>query len=115
MNGDVLTTIDVAGMVARHAAQGAAMTVATQRRAVHIDYGVLDHDAAGRITAYTEKPSLHYVVSAGVNLVSAQARSLLRHGERCDIPTLVQRLLASGKVVAAYESEAYWRDIGRPA
>jgi len=115
MNGDVLTTIDIAAMAALHAQKRAVMTVATQRRSVHIDYGVLEEDGDGRITGYTEKPSLHYVVSAGVNLIGARARDRLRRGERCDIPTLVQLLIGDGETVAAYESDAYWRDIGRPA
>ena len=115
MNGDVLTTIDIAAMAALHAEKRAVMTVATQRRSVHIDYGVLDHNEDGRIVGYTEKPSLHYVVSAGVNLIGAQARARLQRGERCDVPTLVQRLIGDGETVAAYESDAYWRDIGRPA
>lgn len=115
MNGDVLTTIDVVAMAGRHAQQRAAMTVATQRRSVKIDYGVLEEDLEGRVTGYTEKPSLKYVVSAGVNIISARARALLKRGESCDIPTLVQRLISSGATVAAYESDAYWRDIGRPS
>ena len=77
--------------------------------------GVLEQHGDGRITGYTEKPSIHYVVSAGVNLIGARARALLRRGERCDVPTLVQRLIGEGEIVAGYESDAYWRDIGRPA
>src|SRR5207247_6355959 len=77
MNGDVLTTIDITSMAALHAEKRAVMTVATQRRSVHIDYGVLEQHGDGRITGYTEKPSIHYVVSAGVNLIGARARALL--------------------------------------
>jgi len=54
-------------------------------------------------------------VSAGVNLISAEARLALRHGEPCDIPALVTRLIDRGSRVRAYHSEAYWRDIGRPS
>src|SRR5690349_3090149 len=115
MNGDVLTTIDIRAMTMRHRRQSAAMTVAIQRRAVQIDYGVLQLSDGSRITGYDEKPSLHYAVSAGVNLVSARARAFLREGEQCDIPTLVGRLIEAGELVLGYESDAYWRDIGRPS
>jgi len=115
MNGDVLSTVDIAGMVRVHAATGAAMTVATQKRSVHIDYGVLDVGDDGLISRYTEKPSLHYAVSAGINLIGARARRVLRPDESCDVPTLVQRLLAANERLAAYYSDAYWRDIGRPS
>jgi NDP-mannose synthase len=114
MNGDILTTIDIEAMARLHRDRGAAMTVATQKREVRIDYGVLEVTREGQITGYNEKPSLQYVVSAGVNLISARARRLLRPGERCDIPTLVTRLIEAGELVLGYHSEAYWRDIGRP-
>jgi len=114
MNGDVLTTIDLAAMARAHLERGAVMTVATQSREVRIDYGVLDADGEGNVAGYREKPTLRYVVSAGVNLIGAEARGTLRRGERCDIPTLVTRLLERGARVATYNSAAYWRDIGRP-
>jgi|SRR5437870_1434737 len=115
MNGDVLTTIGIGAMARLHEERGAAMTVATQRREVRIDYGVLRVQAGGEVVGYEEKPELQYVVSAGVNLVSARARRFLEPGVRCDVPTLVTRLIEAGELVVAYHSEAYWRDIGRPA
>ncbi len=114
MNGDTLTTMDIAAMARLHHERQAVMTVATQSREVHIDYGVLDMDGAGDITGYREKPVLSYVVSAGVNLIGAEARASLRRAERCDIPTLVSRLVEGRARVATYNSGAYWRDIGRP-
>lgn len=114
MNGDVLTTIDIAAMARLHQERRAVMTVATQPREVQIDYGVLDMNAEGNIAGYREKPILKYVVSAGVNLIGAEARANLRRAERCDVPTLVTRLIERGARVATYNSDAYWRDIGRP-
>ena len=114
MNGDTLTTMDIAAMARLHHERKAVMTVATQSRKVRIDYGVLDTNNEQDILGYREKPVLEYVVSAGVNLVSAEGRDSLRRAERCDIPTLVTRLIARRARVATYHSEAYWRDIGRP-
>jgi len=115
MNGDTLTTMDIAAMTRLHQERRAVMTVATQSREVRIDYGVLETDSDGSIVGYREKPALGYVVSAGVNLIGAEARESLRHAERCDIPTLVTRLIERGSRVATYHSEDYWRDIGRPS
>ena len=115
LNGDILTTIDVADMLATHRQHGASMTVATQHREVGIDYGVLDVAENGNIVGYREKPKLSYSVSAGLNLISQDALSHLKPGERCDIPDLVARLLAAGKTVMGFGGDYYWRDIGRPA
>jgi len=114
INGDVLTTIDIAAMARLHQDRRAVMTVATQTREVRIDYGVLDTNGEGNIAGYREKPVLKYIVSAGVNLIGAEARGSLQRAERCDIPSLVTRLIEAGARVATYNSGAYWRDIGRP-
>ena len=98
INGDVLTTADIPAMVDLHARTGAAMTVVAQRREVHVDYGVLDVNDSSVVIGYRGKPSLHYTVSAGVNLVGKEARDYLTAGETCDVPTLVTRLIADGKV-----------------
>lgn len=113
MNGDVLTTIDIAAMARLHHEKKAVMTVATQLREVAIDYGVLEVDGDGDITNYAEKPVLRYLVSAGINVIGAEAVRMLRRGERCDVPTLVTRVVERGMRVATYNSGAYWRDIGR--
>jgi NDP-mannose synthase len=113
VNGDVLTTLDLGAMCRLHRERDAAMTVAIHPRTVQIDYGVLETGTQGDVVGYREKPSLPYAVSMGVNLVSARARTLLVRGERCDIPTLVLRLLERGQRVAGYRCDAYWRDIGR--
>jgi len=114
MNGDILTTMDLGAMAHVHHERGAIMTVATQAREVRIDYGVLETDTEGNINGYREKPVVRYSVSAGVNLISAEARTSLVREERCDIPTLVTHLMERGARVATYASTAYWRDIGRP-
>ncbi len=113
VNGDVLTTIDLAAMCHVHGERDAAMTVAISARTVNIDYGVLETGADGDVVGYREKPSLPYMVSMGVNLVGARARAALAPGVRCDVPTLVLRLLERGERVASFRSDAYWRDIGR--
>jgi NDP-mannose synthase len=115
MNGDVLTTIDIGDMMVLHRQSGAIMTVATQRREVKIDYGVLEIDQSGKIAGYREKPSLFYTVSAGINIMGRRALSHLRAGERCDVPELVGRIVEAGQQVVAYQGDYYWRDIGRPA
>jgi NDP-mannose synthase len=115
INGDVLATVDIRAMVALHVRTDSAMTVVAQQREVNIDYGVLEIDDESLVTGYQEKPSLHYTVSAGVNLVGKRARQQLVAGQPCDVPTLVTRLIEAGERVAAYRSTAYWRDIGRAA
>jgi NDP-sugar pyrophosphorylase family protein len=113
-NGDLLTELDLGALVAHHQAQGAALTVAVHRKPVKLSLGVLDIDAAGRITRYTEKPEFRYDVSMGVYVYDARALGYITEGEYLDFPDLVARLIAAGETVAAFRTDAYWLDIGNP-
>ena len=114
MNGDLLTTLDYGALLAYHQEQRPLATIATHERVVRIDYGVIDSDRAGRIVAYTEKPTLPYRVSMGIYLFDPAVLDLLTPGAYCDFPELVQRLLARDLAVLSYPFTGYWLDIGRP-
>ncbi len=113
-NGDLLTSLDFASLVAHHRATGAAITVAVHRKPVKLGLGVLEIDDGGRITRYAEKPEFLYDVSMGVYVYDARALAHIAPGEYLDFPDLVARLLAAGDTVAAYRTDAYWLDIGNP-
>ncbi|GAB3336900.1 sugar phosphate nucleotidyltransferase [Micromonospora halotolerans] len=113
MNGDVLTDLDYADVLARHAGSGAPLTVATYRRSVKIDFGVLEL-AGDKVTSFSEKPVLHYRVSMGVYGLS---RSTIAHypvGQPFGFDQLVLDLLGRGEPPTGYEFDGYWLDIGRP-
>jgi NDP-sugar pyrophosphorylase family protein len=113
INGDTLTDMSMAEAYAAHDS-GDAITICANRRSVGIDFGVLETDGAGYLSTYTEKPTLQYKVSMGVNVVSAWAvGAYISRGERLDLPGLVEKLLAAGQRVRVREVEAYWLDLGR--
>jgi NDP-sugar pyrophosphorylase family protein len=114
MNGDVLTTLDYSRVVQHHLASEAALTIATCRKRVKIDLGVIQTDPTSQVTAYTEKPEFEYLVSMGVYLYEPRALHLISENESLDFPDLVNRLLVAGEKVATYTWEGYWLDIGRP-
>jgi NDP-sugar pyrophosphorylase family protein len=114
MNGDLLTDLDFNKLVSFHRENGAVMTIATQRRDVKIDFGVLKFDDAGRITDYVEKPEHFYDVSMGVYVYEPSVLRYIVAGEYLDFPDLVLRLLANGQRVCAYVTDCLWLDIGRP-
>ena len=113
LNGDVLTTLDFRDLVAAHRAAGNALTIATHRREVFIDYGVMHTDASHRLVAYEEKPTLAYTVSMGVYALEPGVRDYVPADRPFDLPDLVHALLAAGEPVGAYPYDGYWLDIGR--
>lgn len=118
MNGDILTTLDPRRLIAAHADAGNAMTIASHRRAVRADYGVLELDGrrAGEtrlLTGYREKPETAVVVSMGIYVLEPRALAHVAVGRAFDIPELVLALLAAGEPVGSYLYDGYWLDVGR--
>ncbi len=118
LNGDVLSDLDVAALVGRHAATGAAATLSLTRVEDTSTFGVcvLEED---RITAFVEKPppgtlSGHDTVNAGAYVLAAGVLDAFPSGplsfERDVFPTL----LAAGAVLAGEVHEGVWTDLGTP-
>lgn len=114
MNGDLLTDLNFHDLVDFHRRKGAVLTIATRRREVKIDLGVLEYDANNRITAYREKPETTYDVSMGVYVYEPAALEYIPKGARFDLPDLVLKLIAAGRQVCAFPTDCQWLDIGRP-
>jgi NDP-mannose synthase len=118
MNGDVLTSLDYRELLDVHIAQQNALTIATHRRTVKTEYGVLHLDGHSgvtqRVVGYEEKPEFHYVVSMGIYAIGPGVLDLVQPNEALDFPDLVQRLLDDGRPVGSYVYNGYWLDIGRP-
>jgi len=113
MNGDLLTTIDYRALWDYHHARGAIATLATFRRDVKIDLGVIETDDQNWVTGYIEKPTYHYAVSTGIYIFQPEVLAHIPRQRRMDLPELVLALLGAGRQVAAYPFDGTWLDIGR--
>lgn len=114
LNADLLTDIDLHALVAYHKQQNAVLTIATHRRKVKIDLGVLEFDEHSVITNYLEKPETTYHVSMGIYVYEPRVLSYIPKGEYLDFPSLVLKLLAAKEKVVSYVTDCTWLDIGRP-
>jgi NDP-mannose synthase len=116
MNGDVLTALDYGELFEIHRRSGNTLTIATHRRTVETEYGILhldgQHGETDRVASYEEKPKLHYTVSMGVYVMEPAAVEHIPPG-RFDIPDLVLAMLGAGEPVGSVLYEGYWLDIGR--
>ena len=113
MNGDLLTTLDFIGMLHYHSNTGADFTLAVYPREVKIDFGVIEMSEAGVFSGYREKPTYHFDVSMGINIVGRKALGLIEPGTYLDMPDLVLETHRSGGKVSCYREQCYWLDIGR--
>jgi NDP-mannose synthase len=116
MNGNVLTTLDYRALWDAHLASSNAMTIATHRREVVADFGVLRLGGDGAdpmVLDYVEKPSRTYDVSMGVYAIQPEVREYVAPGEVLGLPDLVNRLLADGLQVGSFAHDGLWLDMRR--
>lgn len=114
LNGDILTDLDFRALLRHHRRERSMATIATFRRKVKVDFGVLDTDRTGQLVAYREKPSLSYRVSMGIYVFEPGVIRYLPKRGRFDFPQLIQKLIGAGERVASYPFTGRWLDIGRP-
>jgi NDP-sugar pyrophosphorylase family protein len=113
MNGDVLTTLDYRDLVKFHRQQGNVLTIATHKRSIKIDYGMIHLDVTSRVRSFEEKPEIVSPVSMGIYVMEPEVLDFIPEGSYFDFPDLVQALLGEGRPVGAYLYDGLWFDIGR--
>jgi len=114
MNGDVLTDLDYTRFFKDHLRSDAEVSIATFRKVVSIDLGVLKSEER-RVVDYIEKPNLPYQISMGVYSIRRTALDLVPESRPFDFPALIQALLAANRKVQTYPFDGIWLDIGRPS
>lgn len=113
MNGDILTDIDYADVLRHHSEHGAPLTVATCKREVRLDFGVLS-TTNNRVVRFVEKPTIDFQVSMGVYGLSRATLERYPAGVPFGFDEVVVDLLARDTLPAEYAFDGYWLDIGRP-
>jgi NDP-sugar pyrophosphorylase family protein len=113
MNGDVLTDLDFSRLFEEHVRQDRLFTVAASRRRHTIDYGVLHVDGAC-LSAFDEKPSVEYLVSMGVYVVSRRVLEIVPADTKFGFDDLMREMLRTNRPVHVEQHDGYWLDIGRP-
>jgi NDP-mannose synthase len=112
LNGDLLTDLPFKKFIKAHLSDDSPATVAVYGRTVKIDFGVIKEDG-GKITGYSEKPSIGYSVSMGIYAFRKEVLRFIPAG-KFDFPDLVLRLIAAKKNPAIFPFDGRWLDIGRP-
>ena len=114
MNGDLLTSLNYRRLFEYHKQHGAAATIGLYQREAKIDFGVIERDTDHRLIRYVEKPTYHFDVSMGVNVLHRDAIApYLTPGKHLDLPDLMRSLVRDGHPVYCYQEPCCWLDIGR--
>ena len=118
-NGDVLTSIDLAAVVAHHKKSSAVATIVLTRVENPSAYGLVETNTDGWIQRFIEKPGPDEItcntINAGIYVLEPSVLKYMPKGEaysfeRGLFPTLLERK----EPVLSYIMDTYWIDIGTP-
>jgi mannose-1-phosphate guanylyltransferase len=118
-NGDVLTQIDLAGVVRLHRERRAKATIVLTPVENPAAYGLVETDGDGNVKRFLEKPQPDEItcntINAGIYVLEPETFDRIPKDtawsiERSYFPSLVER----SEPFVAYTNRGYWIDIGTP-
>jgi NDP-sugar pyrophosphorylase family protein len=119
-NGDILTQVDLAAVIARHRERKAKATIVLTPVENPAAYGLVETDTDANIRRFIEKPNADEItcdtINAGIYVLEPDTFDRIPKDtawsiERSFFPSLIEH----GETFVAYVSRGYWIDIGTPA
>ncbi|HET7435636.1 MAG TPA: sugar phosphate nucleotidyltransferase [Thermoanaerobaculia bacterium] len=110
INGDVVTKLDFAAMVASHRASGKPLTVGYTEHVYTSPFGVLDVEG-DHLVGIREKPVIKFPISCGIYAVSGRAVSLVPDDVYFTMPDLMRACMDRGEEVGVYYIREYWHGV----
>jgi NDP-sugar pyrophosphorylase family protein len=116
-NGDVLTEIDLAAVIALHRKRRARATIVLTPVDNPSAYGLVETDASGNVLRFLEKPKPDEItcdtINAGIYVLEPETFDRIPRDtpwsiERSFFPSLIER----GETFVAHVDRGYWIDIG---
>jgi NDP-sugar pyrophosphorylase family protein len=118
-NGDILTDINIADVIAFHREKNAAATIVLSPVENPSGYGLVEADAEGRVRRFIEKPKPEEItcntINAGIYVLEPSVLNYIPAGEKFSFEyQLFPALLEADEKFYAYTWPGYWIDIGTP-
>lgn len=116
-NGDVLSGMDLGGILDTHHAKGADLTMHLLNVSDPRAFGCVPTDANGQVTAFLEKtedPPTNQI-NAGCYVFKKELIATIPEGRVVSVEReTFPRVLEEGYKVIGHVDNSYWRDMGRP-
>lgn len=117
-NGDIITDLDPAALVAEHRAGGWDVTLHLTPVDDPSAFGVVEIDDGGLVRRFVEKPSPgetdSNLINAGTYVFEPAVLDLIARGERCSVERQVFPALVADRRLGGAATDDYWIDTGRP-
>jgi mannose-1-phosphate guanylyltransferase len=118
-NGDIVTDLDVARLVAAHREAGSQATIHLTPVADASAFGVVETDTTGAVLRFVEKPapgeSESNLINAGTYVLEPSVLDLIEPGKKVSIERDTFPRLVDLGAMAALATDDYWIDAGRPS
>lgn len=112
LNGDLVTMVDIGQLLDFHAAGRYSATIGTRRYLHTVPFGCVERDG-DRIVSIEEKPAIAREINTGIYALGPSVVASIEHGVHATMPDVIERILAQGDRVGAFEVEGDWVDVGR--
>jgi mannose-1-phosphate guanylyltransferase len=118
-NGDILTNINIADVIAHHREKNAAATIVLTPVENPSAYGLVETESDGRVRRFLEKPKPEEItcntINAGIYVLEPHVLNYIPASEKFSFEyQLFPALLANNEPFFAYTMSEYWLDIGTP-
>lgn len=114
INADVVTDVDFSALHQFYLRHEYDAIVCVSPYSIDIPFGVVEFDEAGGFRSIHEKPKITRHIAAGVYYLSPAVFSLVKKGERIDMPNVLERAHELGMKIGVFPIHEYWVDLGRP-
>ena len=117
ISGDVLTDIDLSGLLEFHDAKGALATLALVAVENPLEFGIVITREDGSIDRFLEKPTWGQVfsdtINTGIYVLEPEIFEHIPAGRPVDFSGEVfPEVLERGRPIYGYVAEGYWEDVG---
>lgn len=117
-NGDIITDLSIADLIAAHRRLGAQATLHLTPVADPSAFGVVEVDDVGQVLRFVEKPQPgetdSNLINAGTYIFEPSVLDLVEPDERVSVERVVFPLLTQSNGLYGVSTDDYWLDTGRP-
>lgn len=117
ISGDAMTDIDIRSMINFHKDHGKMATIAVKSVETPTEFGVVLINNESMVTGFIEKPdwseAVSNIVNTGIYIITSELMELCPREGACDFAKdIFSNVPDISKNIAAYQTDAFWCDIG---
>jgi len=113
-NCDVILDLDHGDLIDFHNKNNCEITLVASAKKLTIPYGACEIDKKGFLSKIIEKPSLDYLINAGLYVLEPSVLKEIPDGQFFHITDLIEKVKSKGKRVGVFPIEdGSWIDIGQ--